>query len=164
MPAVIPVLTICISWPARLLGRNKHSHANVREPGHPTSKAGGSVRKDLPGRGGCPWPCPPWGALPRNRDQEGRYSPSSRAPNQILLTPREREISQHKRSAPGALHLVLMGPCFTLFDIKYGLCLERCWLKLDLSGNLVYTKQGWPGGGLAGQVTPAPRGAPHSSG
>lgn len=160
MPAVIPVLIICISWPARLLRRNKHSHTNVCEPGHPTSGAGGSVRKDLPGCGGRPWPYPPWGALPRNRDQEGRHSPSSRAPNQILLTPREREISQHKRSAPGASRLVLMGPRFTLFD-KIWLVFGKVLVEVGSfwEPRLYQTGMGWRRAPRTGN--PSPPGTPH---
>lgn len=74
-------------WASTLLGRNKHTPASTSPVVLPSSEAGGNVLKDPPGPGGHPRPRPPWGVLPRNRDQEGRHSQSTRVPDQTLRTP-----------------------------------------------------------------------------
>lgn len=112
MPPVSPVLIIRISRPARVLGRNKHTPASASPAVLRSSEAGGNVLKDLPGSGGRPRPRPPWGSLPRNRDQEGRRSQSTRVPDRTLPTPCDRKAPG--TVSAGAFRSVPMGPWFTL--------------------------------------------------
>lgn len=88
-PAVTSTLSICISWPARLLGRNKHSDTNVCEPSLIQRQVEVPLKTWLVRR--APAALPSVGSVAEKQGSGRRAAQSTQAPNRTLPTPHEKE-------------------------------------------------------------------------
>ena len=78
------------------------------------------ILREMPSRGGHWCPKPGGGNLPRNRDPKGRRLQKTftehPGPKPEASTPQKLSCDRHQVCSEEA--------CFTLFDVKWGLCLE----------------------------------------